>query len=72
MTEHFIARVRAEGKITIPKELRKLLTINQGDLVTLTIKKPEWWELLDWTEMGPEAFNRLPEETQQKIRNLTK
>ena len=72
MAETFIAKVRAEGKITIPKELRINHKINQGDYVTITIKKPEWWEFLNWDEMGKKAFDRLPPEIQQKIREATK
>ena len=33
----------------------------------ITLSSPEWWELLDWNEMK-NAYNALPEETKQKIR----
>lgn len=69
MSGHFVARVRKDGKITIPKEVRELLEINPGEFVDIKIKKPSWWDMLDWDEMGEEAFNRLPEDIKQKIRN---
>ena len=68
MSTHFIARLRKDGKITIPKEIRELLKIEPGELVDIDIKKPNWWDLLDWDEMGEEAYNRLPEEIKQKIK----
>ncbi len=33
----------------------------------IILSSPEWWELLDWNEMKA-AYNALPKETQQKIR----
>jgi len=68
MSGHFVARVRKDGKITIPKEIRELLKIEPGELVNIDIRKPNWWDLLDWDELGEEAFNRLPEEIKQKIK----
>jgi len=68
MSGHFVARVRKDGKITIPKEIRELLKIEPSELVNIDIRKPNWWDLLDWDEMGEEAFNRLPKEIKQKIK----
>ena len=68
MSGYFVARVRKDGKITIPKEIRELLKIEPSELVNIDIRKSNWWDLLDWDEMGEEAFNRLPEEIKQKIK----
>ncbi|GAF87022.1 unnamed protein product [marine sediment metagenome] len=68
MPAHFVARVRKDGKITIPKEIRELLKIEPHELVDIDIRKPNWWDLLDWDEMGEEAFNRLPEKIKEKIK----
>lgn len=69
MSPHFIARVRKDGKITIPKEIRELMKIEPDEFVDIRIRKANWWDMLDWDSMGEEAFNRLPEEIKQKIRN---
>jgi len=42
------------------------IEIGKNDIVV--ISKPQWWELLDWDSMGKEAFNRLPEDIKEKIR----
>ncbi len=68
MSQHFVARVRKDGKITIPKEIRELLKIKPDEFVDINIRKPDWWDMLDWDEMGEEAFNRLPENIKMKIR----
>lgn len=68
MSEHFVARVRKDGKITIPTEIRELLKINPKDFVDINIRKPNWWDLIRWDEMGEEAFNSLPEEIKKKIK----
>lgn len=70
----FVSRVRAEGKITIPKKYRELLNIKKGDLVELSVKKPSWWEMLDWDEIDLSNVNlsRFPEEAQEYIRAHTK
>ncbi len=46
-----------------------------GDLIkieignpSLTISKPQWWEMLNWNEMR-ETFDLLPDETKAEIRN---
>ena len=67
MKKTFAATIRVEGKITIPIEIRKQLLLVPGDLVELTIKKPDWWELLDWSEMK-QTFDILPLEIKNKIR----
>ncbi len=68
MSAHFVARVRKDGKITIPKEIRELLKIEPHEFVDIDIRIANWWDLLDWDEMGEEAFNRLPEEIREKIK----
>jgi len=35
----FTVYVRREGRVTIPKELRKAYDINEGDLIECQIKK---------------------------------
>ncbi len=46
-----------------------------GDLVkieignpSITLSKPEWWEMLDWSEMN-DAYRLLPDEVKEKIRD---
>ena len=68
MSAHFVARVRKDGKITIPKEIRELLKIEPHEFVDIDIRIANWWDLLDWDKMGEEAFNRLPEEIREKIK----
>jgi len=40
------------------------VTIGDG---SLCLESVEWWEMLDWKSM-PEAYQKLPEEIQTKIR----
>ena len=68
MSNTFVARIRKDGKITVPKDVRDLLKVQADDLYEITMRKPDWWDLLDWNEMGQEAFDRLPDEIKQKIR----
>ena len=70
MSHEFVACIRANGKMTIPKEVRDLLNIKPDDLYLVRIRRPDWWEMLDWDEMGQEAFDRLPDEIKQKIAEL--
>ena len=70
MSYSFVARIRKDGKITIPKEVRDLLKVEADDLYEISMRRPNWWELLDWNKMGQEAFDRLPEEIKQKINEL--
>jgi len=37
------------------------------DNPTVILIRPEWWEMLDWDSMK-DAFERLPEDIQEKIR----
>lgn len=37
----FLAKVRVEGRITIPKEVRELLKINENDILIVEIRKAE-------------------------------
>jgi len=41
MSQSFYARVQKQGRITIPKTLRAVLNIKQGDIVEVSIKKVE-------------------------------
>jgi bifunctional DNA-binding transcriptional regulator/antitoxin component of YhaV-PrlF toxin-antitoxin module len=43
--ESFLAVVREGWRVTIPIEVRKLLDIQQGDLIKVTVRKK--------TEVGP-------------------
>ena len=65
----FAARVRSEGKITIPTEVRDQLNLQQGELLEVSIHKPEWYELLDWSQMSQTVvnFNALPPKAQSYI-----
>ena len=69
----FVSRVRTEGKITIPKEHRELLDIKKGDLIEVSIRKPNWWEMLDWDEIDLSNVNLsgFPKEAHEYIRNNT-
>ena len=47
---------------------------NDGDIVkieinnpAIIISRPEWWEMLDWTEMS-DTYALLPQEVRDKIR----
>ena len=70
----FVSRVRKEGKITIPKEHRELLNINRGDLIEVSVRKPSWWEMIDWDEMdlGDVNMSNFPKEAAEYIRTHTK
>jgi len=39
MSETFVARVIADGRITIPENIREVLAIKEGDLVRATVEK---------------------------------
>lgn len=39
MVETFVARVIADGRITIPESIREVLAIKEGDLVRTTVEK---------------------------------
>ena len=73
-TVKFPSKVRKEGKITIPVEHRKLLGIKRGDIVEVSLHKPEWYELLDWNEIDMSLVNlkAFPKEAVEYIRNHTK
>ncbi|RLG87901.1 MAG: hypothetical protein DRO18_02470 [Thermoprotei archaeon] len=64
------------ARLYIPAELVRdpRFPFENGDLVkieignnSILVKKPEWWEMIDWNEM-PEAYERLPEDIKKKIR----
>ena len=69
MSYSFVARIRKDGKITIPKEVRELLKVEADDLYEINMRKPNWWEMIDWNEMPQEAFDKLPDEIKKKIQN---
>ena len=70
----FPSKVRKEGKITIPIEHRKLLGIKRGDIVEVSLHKPEWYELLNWDEIDLSEVNMkaFPKEAVEYIRTHTK
>ena len=72
MSINFVAYVRKEGKITIPKEIRDQHKINEGDLLDFSLRKPNWWDMLDWDSMGKKAWNRLPDDIKNKLRDSGK
>ena len=53
----FSARVRSEGKITIPAEIREQMNLSQGEFIEVSIKKSKWYELLDWGTMDGATIN---------------
>lgn len=57
MPTTFIAQVRTEGKITIPAETRRHLILVPGDIIKVTVEKPNWYEMIDWTQMNPMMVN---------------
>ena len=72
MYQQFVARVRKDGKITIPKEIRGYMAIGEGDLIEVSLKKPMWWDMLDWDNMGQKTWNMLSEDIKNIIRNIGK
>ena len=65
----FTAKVRSEGKITIPVEIREQLSIEKGEYVQVSIHKSEWYEMLDWGTMDSMLvnFNAFPEQMKTYI-----
>ena len=53
----FTAKVRSEGKITIPAEVRNRLSISQGDTVKVSVKKDDWYEMIEWSVTGTAFLN---------------
>jgi bifunctional DNA-binding transcriptional regulator/antitoxin component of YhaV-PrlF toxin-antitoxin module len=41
--EEFVARVFAGGKVTVPKRLRELLGVEDGDYVVWVLEQREAW-----------------------------
>lgn len=52
MSKFFLATVRVEGRITIPKEIREVYNIKRGDIVQLRFVRVE--------REGKEVKKRLP------------
>ena len=69
----FTAKVRSEGKITIPVDVRNRLSINQGDTVKVSVKKDDWYEAIDWIVTGTSFLNMdgLTEDAHAYIMNAT-
>jgi len=65
----FTAKVRSEGKITIPAEIREQLSIDKGEYVQVSIHKSEWYEMLDWGTMDSTLmnFNNFPDKAKNYI-----
>lgn len=65
----FTAKVRKEGKITIPSEIREQLNLKQGDFIQASVSKTKWYELLDWSQMNSTVVNiaNMPAEARNYI-----
>ncbi len=65
----FTAKIRAEGKITIPSAIREKMNLEQGDIINVSVNKPEWYEMLDWSQMDSALvnFNAFPSDAQAYI-----
>lgn len=57
----FIAEVIADGRITIPKEIRKLLNLDLGDMVKVEVELVRKRNALDMgAEVGVEKAEEVP------------
>jgi AbrB family looped-hinge helix DNA binding protein len=65
----FTARIRQEGKITIPAELRDQMNLDEGTFVEVSLHKTQWYEMLDWHQMSNQTvnFSALPTDAQNYI-----
>ena len=68
---------KSGARLYIPEKVvsDSAFPFKDGDIIkieieenTVTLKKTEWWEMLDWKTM-PETFEKLPPDVQGKIRN---
>ena len=68
---------KSGARLYIPEKVLSdaAFPFKDGDVVkievsegALKLKGVEWWEMLDWETM-PEAFKKLPQDIQAKIRN---
>jgi len=55
-----------KGDSNFPFEDGEIVKITLGN-DSLTLEKPEWWEMLDWKNLK-DAYDKLPVEVQEKIR----
>ena len=47
ITMEFVAKVIKFGRVTIPQEIRELLGIREGDMVTMEVKKIHRKEVIE-------------------------
>ncbi len=68
---------KSGARLYIPQSVvaDKDFPFHDGDLVkievgnpSITLTRPEWWEMLDWHELK-DTFQLLPPEVKEKIRN---
>ena len=59
--------ISEKGQVTIPKEIRERLKIKPDELVDIKIRRPNWWEMLDWNEMK-NTWELLSEDIKNEIR----
>lgn len=66
---NFPAKVRREGKITIPIEVRDQMNLKEGTFVNVSVSKTKWYEMLDWSQMSQTVvnFSALPSDAQNYI-----
>ncbi len=53
-------------RINIPSNVVKELHLEKEDFLLFKVKKAEWYDMLDWTEMKT-TWNKLPSEIKKKI-----
>lgn len=75
----FTARVRSEGKITIPSELREQLNIQRGELLQFAVHRSALLEALDLDEetlkeliskLSPEGLKIIEQTIAESIEEL--
>jgi len=80
MARHSFGRItffkKSGARLYIPEKIvsDKSFPFQDGEVVkievgnsSLKLKAVEWWEMLDWETM-PHVFEKLPEETKEKIK----
>jgi len=53
-------------RVTVPKDVAEKTGVQAGEFLLFKAKKAEWYHMLDWSQMQ-EAWQRLPQETQNRI-----